>query len=312
MATTCQQIHNRAISIIDELSDTGTIDAVKTKEYGYRAPFLLDMWQKEMVKDGKYYKSYELSCMKKTNLLGDNFEILENTGTAQVYTATGAYSFYIEVDGDCTVTLQEGGVNVSGVYSFNGGAETAFTGAISVSVPTGTVGFLPLKGILTASGGVITMSVNGTYYFKHTSRALSIYKFATAAKVPDFGMWYKVSMPSDFSNRSQVVEEYPTQQSVPTTKWENNKDLYVFYDYTGIVRINYIPVPTEITSLTQTLEIDDITAQSGAYYLAEHFAMADQNDTLAKVCRDKFLSLKIEAMQPRPLSNEAIIDVYGG
>ena len=159
------------------------------------------------------------------------------------------------------------------------------------------------------------MTVNGTYYFRHCNRALSIYKYALATDVPDFRPWYKLTMPDDFKSRTQVIEEYPSWQYDvnPATKWENGNELFVSFSYIGLVRVNYIPIPTEITSLAQTLEIDDITAQSGgAFYLAEHYAMADQNTDLAKICRDKFQSLKFESMAKSPLSNEQIIDVYGG
>jgi len=309
--TTCQQIHNRSIALIDELSETGTIDPTKTKEYGNRAPYLLDMWQKEMVKSGDYHKTYEKSCFKKANLLGDSFDIIENTGTAQVYTAKGANCFYIEVDGNCTILLQENGVDITGSYSFNNGVATAFTSTITLTMPTDSTSFVSLKGTFSATGSV-TMTVNGTYYFRHCNRALAIYKYSAATLVPDFKPWYKLTMPDDFKSRTQVIEEYPKYSNYPMTKWENGNELFIAYDYSGIVRVNYIPIPTEITLLTQTLEIDDITAQSGAFYLAEHYAMADQNTDLAMICRDKFESLKFESMAKTPLSNEQIIDVYGG
>lgn len=315
MSTTAQKIHEKAIALIDELSETGTIDANKTKEYGYRAPYLLDMWQKEMVKSGDFFKSYEKSCYRKANLLGDlySFDIIENTGTAQVYTGVGANCFFIDVDGACTINLKENGSNLSGFYSLNNGTATAFTGDITVTMPIGATSFVSVKGVFSATG-TVTMTVNGTYYFRHCNRALSIYKYALATDVPDFRPFYKLTMPDDFKSRTQVIEEYPSWQYDvnPATKWENGNELFVSFSYIGLVRVNYIPIPTEITSLAQTLEIDDITAQSGAFYLAEHYAMADQNTDLAKICRDKFQSLKFESMAKSPLSNEQIIDVYGG
>ena len=315
MSTTAQQIHNRAIAIMDELSSTGTIDADATKDYGYRAPYLLDMWQKEMVKNGDYFASYEKSCFRKANLLGDlvSFDAIENIGTAQVYTGKAANCFYIEVDGDCEITLQEDGVDITGSYSFNDGTATAFTTTISVTMPADSTSFVSLRGTFTATG-TVTMSVNGSYYFRHCNRALSVYKYSASTLVPDFKPWYKLTMPDAFKSRTQVIEEYPKWQYDvnPITKWENNNELYVSFGYTGIVRVNYIPVPTEITALAQTLEVDDITAQSGAFYLAEHYALADQNEDLATVFRNKFQSLKFESMGKIPFSNEQIIDVYGG
>ncbi len=310
------EIFSQAIAILDELSDSGTIVESQIKEYKHRAPYLLDLWQREMIKNGDLFKTFELSCFRKKNLLGDTSQlgiIIENNAEPQSYSASGAYCFYIEVDGDCTLTFTEDGTPLSGKYSFNGGAETAFTGTVNITVPAGTTSFLPIRGILTASGGNVTMTISGDYYFKHNNRALSPYKFATADKVPDFKPWYKVQMPSDFKSRSQIISEYPSwqyQEGSSSVKWEGANELYVMFSYDGIIRIKYIPVPTKITDLSQTIEVDDITATSGAYYLAEHFAMADMNDELARRCKEKFRELKIDSMVKTPLQPAEIKDVY--
>lgn len=310
------EIFSQAIAILDELSDSGTIVESQIKEYKHRAPYLLDLWQREMIKNGDLFKTFELSCFRKKNLLGDTSQlgiIIENNAEPQSYSASGAYCFYIEVDGDCTLTFTEDGTPLSGKYSFNGGAETAFTGTVNITVPAGTTSFLPIRGILAASGGTVTMTISGTYYFKHNNRALSPYKFATADKVPDFKPWYKVQMPSDFKSRSQIISEYPSwqyQEGSSSVKWEGANELYVMFSYEGIIRIKYIPVPTKITDLSQTIEVDEISAVSGAYYLAEHFAMADMNDELARRCKEKFRELKIDSMVKTPLQPAEIKDIY--
>jgi hypothetical protein len=48
MPYTGLDVFDRAIAIIDELSDTGVIVESQIKEYKYRAPFLLDLWQQEI------------------------------------------------------------------------------------------------------------------------------------------------------------------------------------------------------------------------------------------------------------------------
>ena len=316
MAYTGDEIFSRSIAILDELSDTGTVADSQIKEYKYRAPYLLDLWQHEMAKTGDFFKTFELSCFRKKNLLGDVSQmgmIIENNAESQAYSGTGAYCFYVEVDGDCTLTFAENGAPLSGTYSFNGGTVTAFAGTINITVPAGTTSFLPIRGVLTAFGGAVTMTISGTYYFRHSNRALSVYKFASADKVPDFKPWYKVTMPTDFKSKSQIISEYPSwqyQEGSPSIKWEGANELYVMFSYEGLIRIKYIPVPTKITVITQTLEVDEITASSGAYYLAEHFAMADQNDELAKKCKEKYRELKIESMIKQPLQPAEIKDIY--
>jgi hypothetical protein len=310
------QIFNRAIAIINEISASGTIDQSSVAEYSARAPYLLDMFQKEVMKIAREPETFEVSCFRKKNLLGDTGQygnIIENNNESQEYTAQGANSFYFEVDGDCTVTLQEDGVDLSGYYVFNDGDATAFTGTISISVPDGTTSFLSCKGIFTPASTTsnITMTFSGDYYYRHNNRALSSYKFASADKVPDFKPWYKIEMPSDFHSRKQIISETEPWQYAESNNhhWEG-RSLYVLFSFEGIIRIKYIPVPTEITSLTQELEIDDMAAQAGAYYLAEHFAMSDMDDELARRCKEKYRELKLETMLKEPLAVSEIIDVY--
>ncbi len=313
---TCKKIFDRAISIIDELSDTGTVSDSQIKEYKNRAPYLLDMFQKEVAKSGDLFKTFEVSCMRKKNLLGDLNQygtIKENNGITEEFSAIGAYCFYLETDGDCTVSFTENGSPISGKYIFNGGHETDFVGTINITVPNGTTSFLPIKGILNASGGNVTMAISGTYYFKHNNRALCDKKYKSSLQVPDFKPWYKIKMPDDFKSRKQIVNEFSPwmYEEGGNHRWEGNNELYVLFSYEGIIRIKYIPIPAEITSLDQELEIDDITAQAGAYYLAEHFAMADQNDGLVSLCKSKYKELKAESMIKTPLTPTEIIDVYG-
>jgi hypothetical protein len=316
MSYTGEQILAMAIAIKNDLSELGTITTDEQKEYRLRAPFLLDAWQHEIVKASGKTKEFEVACFRKKNLLSDvnQFRIVEYTCEAQEYSGKGANCFYFEVDGDCTVTIQEDGADVSGYYVFNEGEATAFTGTISLSVPTGTKSFLTCKGIITPASqtSTITMTFSGDYYYRHNNRALCPYKFQTADKVPDFKPWYKVEMPSDFKSRSQVVNEFPQWQYAEAAnhKWEGENELYVLFSYEGTIRIRYTPIPAKITSLTQTIEIDENTAISGAYYLAEQFCAAEEETSMAAVARRKYAELKAEASVRDPLSPEQIIDVY--
>lgn len=316
--TTARNIFNKSISIIDELSDTGAISDSQVKEYSSRAPYLLDLFQKEMAKSGDFFKTFELVCTRKKNILGDLNQmgiIKENNGITESLSGIGANCFYLEVDGDCTISFRENGQPMTGKYSFNSGPETSFAGSINITVPQGTTSFLPIKGILNTLNpdSTITMTISGLYFFRHNNRALCANKYKTVSQVPDFKPWIRIKMPSDFKSRTQIINEHEPWQYTDSGnhKWEGSNELYVLFSYEGIIRIKYIPVPKEITSLDQTLEIDTITAQAGAYYLAEHFAIADQNDELARMCRSKYKELKMESMLKNPLTPSEIKDVYG-
>ena len=68
MSYTAQEIYDMAIVIMDELSNSGTVDPNQTKEYRHKAPRLLDMFQKEMARTGKLYNTEEYENTDAENL----------------------------------------------------------------------------------------------------------------------------------------------------------------------------------------------------------------------------------------------------
>lgn len=312
---TGQELFDRSMAVMDEMTESGTINAEDTAEYASKAPNLLDLWSKRMAKTAGKKKTFEISCFRRTNLLGDLNQlgkIIENNGESQTYSAIGAHCFYVEVDGDCTLTFANYGEPISGKYSFNGGEETEFTGTIDIQVPEGTTSFLPIRGILT--GGNVTMTISGDYYFKHNNRTLSSYKYKSALDVPDFRPYYKVELPSDFISRSQIISEFPSwqyQEGSPSVKWEGDSDLYVMFSYEGLIRLVYTSIPAKITSLDQTIEYDETVAMSAVPYLVKHFARADMNDEIAGDAKQEFREMFADATTKAPLTPSEIADIYG-
>jgi len=189
-----REIHDQAISIIDEISENGSIDPSKTKEYAVRAPYLIDLWQKEMA------------------------------------------------DADCLFNITE---------------------------------------------------------YVNTDEAL-LYK------------WTKFDLPINFRKVKDVLFiNSEIQFGEVEYKQFGNSDLYIYFKKLGTVRLLYSAIPVKITLLTQALEIDDTAATSGAYYLAEHYAIADQNEDLAAICRRKFKELKVTLIKATSTLSSVIEDVYG-
>jgi hypothetical protein len=224
-------------------------------------------------------------------------------------TSETAHSFCFKVDNECSVYVEEyvsgAWVNASGTYIQDNGTATAFTGVITISALTSPA---RIKGIITATGIKTRLRFAGSYYYQFYNFALFEATFPTCARVPEYGEYVKYDMPTTFNSITQIVQENP--QSGLSHRWENSKDLYINYDFEGILKITYKPTPTKITALTQALEVAESVAISGAYYLAEHFAMADQNSELAQRCREKYTELKIEDMKERPLAPQSITDIY--
>jgi hypothetical protein len=189
MSYTGNEVFAMAISILDELSDSGTIVDSQINEYKYRAPYLLDMWQKE---------------------IGDSLQTIEE---------------YENTDAD------------------------------------------------------------------------NNYK------------WDKFALPTNLKRIKEIMFINSESQisSIPYKRF-GDSDIYLYFNDTGTARMLYVPIPAKITALTQSLEVDENIATSGAYYLAEHFALADQNSELAAMCRDKFAQLSIQ--KPKPINSADIIDCY--
>jgi hypothetical protein len=310
MAYTGTEIFNQSIAILDELSDTGTIVESQIKEYKYRAPYLLDLWQHEYAKKGSLFSTVEVNRRPLTNLLGERYDIQEHIDEDKTYeTSEAAHSFHFKVDNECQVYVEEyvagAWANASGSYIQDSGTVTAFTGLITVTALTSPA---RIKGIITATGTKTRLRFSGSYYYQFYNFALFEAAFPTCARVPEYGEYVKCDMPTNFNSVTQITQENP--QSGLYHRWENNKDLYVNYYFDGVLKITYRPTPTKITTITQTLEVGETAATAGAYYLAEHFALADQNSELAQRCRQKYAELKSEDTKERPLAPQTIVDVY--
>jgi hypothetical protein len=300
MPVTAEQIFTKCMDIIDARLPSGIISPAETAEYRVKTPSILTMGQNELMSVGGLYKTHEISCKPIPNLLGllSNFDIQE--GTDLTFNAIGSVkAYYFEVDGDCTVTIED----------YDGQWNTLAT--INV---TGVTSFTGFKGVVTATPNATQsrMRFTGTYYFKTVNRAL--YGLPVSpSKVPDYRPWVKYTMPEDFSMLDMIINEFPVRQYARDAnyKWEGKKDLYINYYYEGNIRIVYKPVPTPITDLSQTLEIDDITATTILpYYLGAHL-MLEENSDLASYFNGRFMELKAMATLPKPVSEQAIINVYG-
>jgi len=123
--------------------------------------------------------------------------------------------------------------------------------------------------------------------------------------------WVKYSQPANLKSIKQVLfEDSDEQPQSIRYRTFGKSDIYFYFTEIGTVKMLYITVPVKITSLSQTLEVDDTTAMSGAYYLAEQFATSEEEDSTADLCKRKFNELKNELSKEDPLSPEEIIDVY--
>ena len=301
MPVTAQQIFEIAMDLIDERLDSGIISEADTREYRVKAPNILTMGQMELHDIGDLYRTFEISQKPIPNMFGflNGFEIQEFTGTDLIFTANGqARAYYFEVDSDCTVYIEDYTDRWNTLDTLNLTADGTFRVFKGVITPT-------------SNSTITRLRFTGYYYFKTINRALFSMAFKPD-RIPDYKPWLKYELPSDFKSISQIVNEFPQRQYQKDTnyKWEGRKDLYINYDYEGIIRVIYKPIPDIITDMNQELQIDDVTATTILpYYLATHL-MIDENSELASYFNGRFMELKTLSKLPKPVSAQAILDVY--
>jgi hypothetical protein len=136
--------------------------------------------------------------------------------------------------------------------------------------------------------------------------------FATDDDVPAYRPWVEKQMPSDFKSIDQITEEYPQMQYTksPNFKWEGKNKLFIDYYYEGSIRIVYRPIPAAITSMTDVLQIDDVTARS---VLPWGLAMElyKDDDTKFAYFERRYNEMKALSITRQPASEQQAINVYG-
>lgn len=304
MSTTAQQVFNIAMDLIDERLDDGTISASDTLDYNVKTPGLLNILQTELIKQGDLFSSHQISNTPVSNLLGDRsgFDIEEYEGEEITYECTGSVkAYYFEVDNDATVYIED--------YT------SAWNTLATVSPAPTASGFTAYSGLVTPTSGATKSRIRlgGSYYYRIVNRALFKQPFAAAGDIPVYRPWVLKQMPSDFKSVNEIVsEEGSNYNQNAGYKWEGKRDLYMDYYFDGSIRIVYHPVPTLITALTDTLQIDDVTARKVMTYgLAAHL-MLNENPEHAAFFNGRFEELKAEESKKPPAPTEKITDLYGG
>jgi len=301
MAVTAQEVLNIVYALGDELDDAGYPE--DTADMEVRTPGILTALQAELIRSGDIYKTYEIANKPATNLLGYSagHDYVEFTGTEIIKECAGSVrAYYFEVSDDATVYIED----------YTSGWNTLAT----VNCTPTKSGYTAYKGIVTPTPGATKsrFRFSGTYWYIFTNYALFSAPFASVDDVPVYRPWVKKTMPDDFKSVDQIVEEYPQRQYTKSSafKWEGRGDLYINYYYEGNIRIVYRPVPGVITSLSDTLQVDDVTARS---VLPWGLAMElyKSNEEKFVYFERRYREMKALSMVKQPATEESIINVYG-
>lgn len=117
-----------------------------------------------------------------------------------------------------------------------------------------------------------------------------------------------VEMPDDFFSASDVIDTQSNGNYIhtPFYKFEGSK-LYISNDYRGTLRIRYKPCPDPLTSLDDTLILDDNTAKTALVYYITAMLLLEENAEKANLYLQMYEEQRIKR---KPASFEPIYDVY--
>ena len=263
--TTAQGLFEDIKALFDELSNKGvTISADKTKDMELKAIRFLSMAQREIYDMGNYFGEFTHIQTSYENQLDDNFDIKTFTGTNYTTDGVQAQAYYFEVDDDATVTIQE---QIGDNWV-----------TLEVLTCTSSNAFTPYRGTVTTSRN-IRLVFSGSTFYHYRNIALWDIPFKT---VPDYGEWIQVELPDDFMNISDIVKITEGEGYLRNGdyKLEGQRNLYVSKDFEGIIRMTYHAIPPAITSLDDTIVVDDIHSNMMVYYAAAKIAPAERPEVV--------------------------------
>lgn len=298
---TVQQIFDLMVDLIDERLASGLVNATTTAVYKARTPSIINIWQSENSGNGDNYKEYEVSNKPAMNMLGytSGMDYLEYKGTEIIREVNGSVkSYYFETDSEGTVYVED----------FNGSWHTLAT----IVVPNTVTTFTAHYASVTPSSGASKSRIRFTGPYRYLITNYALFDVAVSPTKPIiFRPFVKHTMPSDFKCIDQIYSEYCDRQMEKDTayKWLNRGDLYINYFFEGNIRISYKPVPVQITTMTQTLELDEITSMSAAYFLAAHLLIVEEPAS-ASFFNERYLELKALSNPKQIATISDIVDVY--
>lgn len=312
MSYTVSDLFTRACSLVDSLKNDGSVDTSTTADYKARTLTLVDIAQKDLIRNADYYKQYELSRNPIESMYGykSGFDIVEYFGNQDLSLEINNNKY-----GEVTSYYFESDSNTGVVYieDFTSGWNTLAT----INLSNTGLGFKTYKGSVSGTNGATRSRIRftGANYYKIINTALFNHNFESG-KIPDYAPFVKIQLPNDLKSIDKVIIEYPdlkyTHDSIYKIEWENNRQsLYIDYYYAGKIRIQYKPIPAVLTSFNDTILIDDITAQAIIYFLAMNFVATEQNEYLTAFFKNNYERLKSESFIKQPQGQTLIQDYYG-
>jgi hypothetical protein len=106
--------------------------------------------------------------------------------------------------------------------------------------------------------------------------------------------WTLITMPSDFKNLDQIIsiENDINISIIGSYRWEKPNLLYIHPDFIGTVRVVYKPIPTQITSLSDDLTLDNMDAVTMLTHYLASYLLLEENPTLSNYFLQRYQEMK--------------------
>ena len=292
---TGQEIYEIALTLMDEAPIDGEFDLSNTNEYKNKAPYLLDAIQSELVSYSNLYKTYSFNRKAIEPIVG-SYNIEEHFETdIEKYGNNAAKAYYFEVNGPAIVYIEDFTDSWNIVETINCTQEDSFKAYSGKVTPT--------------SGSTKSrIRFSGDYYYNFTNIAL--YKENFYGDVPEYREYVEITLPTDYDDLVEIIVENGNYLNGIDYKFEG-KSLYIPYDLDGQIRIVYRPVPTKITALTQTLDLDVSLCRTVVPYALGARLISNENSAIASYLNQIYEENRMRLKKRIPSERTKIQDKYG-
>lgn len=256
--------------------------------------------------DAQMYVAQQIKIPSEINITQNPVPVLEGSkfdlqqylpDESIVFTAVGVKSYYIEMDGVGTCTI-----NINGALfrTINNTAKKIFT---AYKANTGA-----------SSTDTVTLTFTGSYPYNIRNIGMFGYAFPTDADVPDYTPHVVYDMPDDFLEFDNIINKTDPRiyEAYIAYKWENSKKVILNYDDKGSFDIHYFAKPTEISPTdgdSTEMSVDDKAIDLVVLQAGIRSTVAD-NPSLSNLLRSLYLEVIQNISNENKIPQTAVQTVY--
>lgn len=302
MQVTVRELLYDIRSLIDEYNiDGNVISETEVSTIETNSIRFINQALREAYKLTRVFKTDEIINKPVPNLIGNQYNVVQFIGTDQQYPVNGvkgAKAYYFVADGNFTAFIEE----------YDGSTwNTLETISDSITKPT------VYKGLITASDSEypIRLVMSGSNYYEHKNRALYRYPF-TLETIPSYEKYIVIELPEDYGELQEVnTDDNVSLYNDPIYRQEGFDEFYLLRDFEGKITIRYIPMPTTVTSTSDTVTINNPLIQEFVIAHAAAKVATTENPELVNYYEEKSKELEFKASKGQPVIETETVDVYG-